>query len=194
MLATMEFISRIRSLPAALVASALLALTLTHAAASDISGLSRHARNAQNGVRESVRSGTFTAPDGQVAVTAIDRKWDEKSGTGTLNEAAVTPDGRVYSREANLTRNPDGTITAKGTFTDFDGRSYNYTETAKRSAAGQVEVGKMLDVDGKVSTYETTSTRTADQRLKRTMVITHADGTKETRVEILAPTRAVAGI
>lgn len=176
------------------VASALFVLTLTHAAESGTASPAKSPRKGAARTGESVRSGTVIAPDGQIAVTSIDRKWDQKSGTGTLNEAAVTPDGRIYSREANLTRNPDGTITTKGTFTDFDGRSYNYTETTKRTAAGPIEVGKMQDSDGKAFTYETTSARTADNKTKRTMVITHPDGTKETRVEVLATTRTVAGI
>ena len=76
---------------------------------------------------ESVRAGTMIAPDGQVAVTSIDRKWDQPTGTGTLNESAVTPDGKISTREANLTRQPDGTIVTKGTFTDFDEQCYNFT-------------------------------------------------------------------
>lgn len=188
----MKKILRLKSLFA--VASALFALTLAPAAESGTANPAKGQRKGAGRTGESVRSGTVTAPDGQVAVTSIDRKWDEKSGTGTLNEAAVTPDGRIYSREANLTRNPDGTITTKGTFTDFDGRSYNYTESTKRTSAGPIEVGRMQDSDGKAFTYETTSARTPDNKTKRTMVITHPDGTKETRVEVLATTRAVAGI
>lgn len=176
------------------IGSALLLASLTPAAESGTAAPAKGQRKSAPRSGESVRSGTVTAPDGQTAVTSIDRKWDEKSGTGTLNEAAVTPDGRIYSREANLTRNPDGTVTTKGTFTDFDGRSYNYSETTKRTASGPVEVGRMLDGDGRAFTYETTSSRTADNKTKRTMVITHPDGTKETRVEILATARTVAGI
>lgn len=175
-------------------AGALSALSHCCAAESGTSGPAKGTRKAAARSGESVRSGTVVAPDGQTAVTSIDRKWDEKSGTGTLNEAAVTPDGRIYSREANLTRQADGRITARGTFTDFDGQSYNYTETTQRSAAGVVEVGRMQDTDGKIHTYETTSSRTSDNRTKRTMVITHPDGTKETRVEILAANRAIAGL
>ena len=52
----------------------------------------------------------------------------------------------------------------------------------------------MFDADGKIHTYETTSTRTAENQTKRTMVITHPDGTKETRVGLLANTRVVAGL
>ena len=151
-------------------------------------------RTARGGVNETVRSGIVTAPDGQVAITSIDRKWDNKTGTGTLNEAAVTPDGKIYTREANLTRNPDGTITAKGTFTDFDGRSFNYTETTKKTSTRPVEIGRMIDVDGKVSTYETTTTKTADNQIKRTMAITNPDGSMTTRIELLAPARAPSGI
>lgn len=194
MLALMETTLRAKALPALALASALFALSLTHAAESKPTGVAKSPRQAAGRTGESVRSGTVTAPDGQVAVTSIDRKWDEKSGTGTLNEAAVTPDGRIYSREANLTRNPDGTVTTKGTFTDFDGRSFNYTETTKRTPAGPIQVGRMIDIDGTVFTYETTSARTADHKTKRVMVMTHPDGSTETRTEILATARTVAGI
>jgi hypothetical protein len=54
--------------------------------------------------------------------------------------------------------------------------------------------GKMIGVDGRTATYETTTAKTADQQTKRTTVITHQDGTKETRVEVLAAARTVAGI
>jgi predicted extracellular nuclease len=141
---------------------------------------------------ESVRGGTVITSDGEVAVTSIDRKWDEKTGTGTLNEAATRPDGRVYSREANLTRNPDRSITERGTMTDFDGRPANYIETTTQTASGPVSVGKIVGVDGKVSTYETTTARSARNQTKRTTIITHADGTKEIRVEILAPAKTTA--
>jgi len=151
-------------------------------------------RAAKGGSSESVRSGTVLAPDGQTAITSIDRKWDPKSGTGTLNEAAVTPDGKVSSREANLTRHPDGTLIAKGTFTDFDGKSFNYTETTKQTPAGQVVTGQLVDENGKVSTYETKSTRASRGETKRTTVITHPDGRTETRVEVLAAAKAAPGV
>jgi hypothetical protein len=144
-------------------------------------------------VSESVRTGTLIAADGQKAVTSVDRKWDEKSGTGTVNEAAVLPDGKVSTRESNLTRESDGTIIERGTFTDFDGRSASYTETVKRTRSGQVATGRMVEADGKVATYETTFAREGRNQTKATTVITRADGTRETRVEILAPAKPVAG-
>jgi hypothetical protein len=178
----------------AAIAALFLALVTTSFSQTATPTTPRRARGAKAAVSESVRAGTVIAPDGQIAVTSIDRKWDPKSGTGTLNEAAVTPDGRMYTREANLTLNPDQTITAKGTLTDFDGDSFNYTETSRQTAAGPVVQGKMIGVDGRTATYETTTAKTADQQTKRTTVITHQDGTKETRVEVLAAARTVAGI
>ncbi|MBI5692836.1 MAG: hypothetical protein HZC55_22380 [Verrucomicrobia bacterium] len=182
--------------PALPVTLALVLSTLCSVPAAEpkTGGESRRGRADRDRSTESVRSGTTTAPDGQVAITSSDRKWDEKTGTGTLNEAAATPDGRVSSREANLTRNPDGSITARGTFTDFDGRSYNYTEIATGPSAGAVVRGKMIDEDGAVSTYETTTNRAPDRQTKRTTVITRADGSKETRVEVLDRPKVVAGI
>ena len=50
----------------------------------------------------------------------------------------------------------------------------------------------MIDEDGKVSTYETTTARAPRNQTKSTTVITHADGAKESRVEILAPARATS--
>jgi hypothetical protein len=171
---------------------ALACIATAQAAEAGPADSSRRSRNAK--ANESVRSGTVIAPDGQVAVTSIDRKWDNKSGTGTLNEAAATPDGRIYTREANLTRNADDSITARGTLTDFDGRSFNYTETTRSTASGPVVQGKRVDVEGKVSTYETTTAKAANNQTKRTTVITHADGTRETRVEVLAPAKTVASL
>lgn len=184
--------SRLHFLSLALPAALLLAATSSLSSAERSPTRGPAAR--KSGATESVRSGTVTAPDGQTAVTSIDRKWDEKSGTGTLNEAAATPDGRVSSREANLTRNSDGTITARGTFTDFDGRSFNYTETAASAAPGAAVRGRMVDEDGKVFTYETTTARAPDRQTRRTTVITRADGTKETRIEILDRPKIVAGL
>ncbi|MBI5770176.1 MAG: hypothetical protein HZA93_20540 [Verrucomicrobia bacterium] len=143
-------------------------------------------------VSESVRKGTVTAPDGQTAITSVDRKWDDATGTGTVNEAAVTPDGRIATRASNLTRERDGTITERGTMTDFDGRPATFTETTKRTNAGPVTVGQMVDANGQVSTYETKTSRANRNQMKLTTVITRADGTKETRVEVLEPARPVA--
>ena len=150
-------------------------------------------RALRSTVSESVRTGTLTAADGQVAITSIDRKWDEASGTGTVNEAAVMPDGRIATRVSNLTRDASGTITERGTFTDFDGRSANYTETTKRTSGRPVAVGRMVDADGKVATYETTTSRATRNQTKLTTVITRADGKKETRVEVLDPAKPAAG-
>lgn len=183
---------RLRLVTLALPAALLLTAFSSVQAAERSSSRGPAAR--QTRATESVRSGTVTAPDGQTAITSIDRKWDEKSGTGTLNEAAATPDGRVSSREANLTRNPDGTITARGTFTDFDGRSFNYTETAASAAPGASVRGRLTDEDGQVSTYETTTARAPDRQTRRTTVITRADGTKVTRIEILDRPKVVAGL
>lgn len=161
------------------------------AAPSATGNKSAPSRAAAIRTTESVRTGTTISPDGQAAVTSIDRKWDARTGTGTLNEAAVTPDGRVSSREANITRQSDGTIVTKGTFTDFDGRPFNYTETTRRTPAGQQVEGNMVDVDGKVSTYVTTSARAENNQVKRTTLITRANGSTETRVELLTPPRDV---
>ena len=185
--------NRIYIFPATALVAALLALGDTARAQSTGTRTAASARNPRTPVSESVRSGTVIAPDGQVAVTSIDRKWDSKSGTGTINEAAVTPDGKISSRASNLTRDPDGTIVERGTFTDFDGRSANYTETTKRTGAGLVTVGRMVDADGNVATYETTAARAGRNQTKLTKVITHADGTKETRVEMLAPAKTMSG-
>ena len=138
---------------------------------------------------EIVRRGTLIGPDGNHAVTSIDRKWDPKVGVGTVNEAAVTPDGKLCVREANLVRRSDGTIVAKGAYTDFDGRSSNFTETSKRTAQGEVTTGELFDDNGAIAKYETTSSRAPRHQTKLTTVITYADGTKATRVEILAPAK-----
>ncbi len=183
---------RLQLLSLALPAAFLLAAVSSLSAAERSTARGPAARKA--GATESIRSGTVTAPDGQTAITSIDRKWDEKTGTGTLNEAAATPDGRVSSREANLTRNPDGTVTARGTFTDFDGRSFNYTETAASAAPGAAVRGRMVDEDGNVFTYETTTARAPERQTRRTTVITRADGSKETRTEVLDRPKVVAGI
>ena len=188
----MKHASRINSLALGTLAGAMLTLlnpAFGQTAEGSLGTRPARTRGAVAPVSESVRAGTVTAPNGQVAITSIDRKWDEKSGTGTINEAAVTPDGKISTREGNLTRSPNGDITTRGTFTDFDGRSADYTETTKRTATGPVVVGKMIDEEGKVASYETTASNAGRGQTKLTTIITHADGLKETRVEILAPAR-----
>lgn len=181
----------LKSLAAAITAGVILAFaTSSHAA--EPRGVRPPTSGQRSGLPsgETVRSATVTDETGQIALSSIDRKWDQTTGTGTLNEASITPDGKIATREANLTRNQDGTITAKGTFTDFNGRTVNFSETTKSTAAGRIVVqGKMFGPDGEVATYEAADSRTGRNQIKRTTVITKADGTKETRVEILAPAR-----
>lgn len=192
----MKTVLKIKTLSATLATGAILTLCLSARAQSAAVGQAVSANLpaiAQGPVVESVRTGQMISPDGETAITSVDRKWDRNTGTGTINEAAVTPDGKISIRAANLTREPDGAIIAKGTFTDFDGRSANYTETTKRTAAGTIVVGRLVDDGGNVATYETTSARAGRHQTKLTTVITYADGKKATRVEILAVARPVAG-
>jgi len=138
---------------------------------------------------ELVFSGTLTDDKGTVALNSVNRKWDRVTGTGTVNEAAVTPDGKVTSREANLTRNADGTITAVGTFTDFDGNTMNFSETTLRSPHGPVATGVLVGAEGETATYQTEAKKTGHGAFTRTTVITKADGTQQTRIETLAPSQ-----
>ena len=186
----MKNASRIKILSVVALARAMFVLVVPASAQTVQADVALRGSKAR--ASESVRGGTIIASDGEIAVTSIDRKWDEKTGTGTLNEAATLPGGRIFTREANLTRNPSGSITERGTMTDFNGRPANYTETTTQTAAGPVAIGKIVDVDGKVATYETTTARTARNQTKRTTIITHAGGAKETRVEILAPAKTIA--
>ena len=191
----MKTVSPTKTLSATVIAGAILTLCAPAGAQSAAASLAAAVRphSVQGPVVESVRAGKVIAPDGEIAITSIDRKWDRNTGTGTINEAAVTPDGKISTRAANLTRVPDGAIVAKGTFTDFDGHSANYTETARRTAAGPTVVGRLVDEEGNVATYETTSARAGRNQTKLTTVITYADGAQATRVEILAPAKTVAG-
>ena len=184
-------VSHIKMLSAAVTAGTMLILCVP-ASAQPAAGVARP-RGLPAAVVESVRTGQTIAPDGEIAITSIDRKWDRQTGTGTINEAAVTPEGRISTRAANLTRDPTGAIVAKGTFTDFDGSSANYTETTTRTANGPLVVGRFVDEAGKVATYETTAARAGRNQTRLTTVIKYADGAKATRVEILAPAKPVAG-
>ena len=139
---------------------------------------------------ESVLQGTLVAPNGLTAISSIDQKWDAPSGTGTLNEADVTPDGLVASRDANLVRNADGTFTARGTMTDFQGRTVNFVETLKRSAGGFVARGKTVGLAGETATYQTTVALVGRNEIRRTTVTTKSDGTTSTQVETIKAGRA----
>jgi hypothetical protein len=134
---------------------------------------------------ESVPRGTLTGPNGLTAINSIDLKWDAPSGTGTLYEAAATHDGQVSSREANLVRQSDGTLIARGTMTDFNGQSVNYTETLLRSGRGYVARGTTVGLAGATTSYETTVALVGRRQLRRTTVTTQADGTTSTRVETI---------
>ncbi len=138
---------------------------------------------------ESVFRGTLVDANGVTALSSIDRKWDAPSGTGTLNEAAATPDGQVASRAANLVRRADGTIVARGTMTDFDGTSVNYTETLRRTPNGFVAQGTTSGLAGETS-YETTVVFVGRNEVRRTTVTTKSDGTTSTHVETLKAARA----
>ncbi len=132
---------------------------------------------------ESVFRGTLVVPGGVTAISSIDQKWDPASGTGTLNEAEVNPDGQVASREANLVRKADGTFVARGTMTDFDGHSVNFTETLQRTARGYIARGTTTGLAGETTTYETTVVIAGRNEMRRTTVTTKTDGTTSTRVE-----------
>lgn len=140
-------------------------------------------------VERSLSRGTLVAPDGQTAIASVFRQWDPPSGTGTVNEAAITPDGRLFARAGNLTRRADGTLAAEGSCTAFDGTTYNYSATIRRTPQGLIESGWMTGADDETLTYEATSTSARGGRTTRTMVITHPDGSRETLRAELGPGR-----
>lgn len=148
---------------------------------------------ATGAVERSVRRGTLTTPEGQPAVASVFRQWDPQSGTGTLNEAAITPDGRLFARAGNLTRRSDGTLADEGSCTDFDGATYNYAGTIRRTARGVEESGRMVGAGDGTLTYVATSAPAPGGGIVRTLVITRPDGTRETLREELAAERPAAG-
>lgn len=169
---------------AVVLVGVVVALTNSADAASDFPrSLALLAPSARTPSAESVLSGTLVGPNGLTAISSIDLKWDAPSGFGELNEASVTAAGHVASRDANLERQADGTLIARGTMTDFDGHSVNYTETLRRIPGGYVARGTTSGLPGETSTYETTVVLVGRSELRRTTVTTHADGTISTRVE-----------
>jgi hypothetical protein len=138
---------------------------------------------------ESIFRGQLVAQDGVTALSSIDQKWDAPTGTGTLNEAAVTPSGQVSSRAANLVRNADGTLTAHGTMTDFDGHTVNYFETLRRVPGGFAAHGTTTGLAGETATYDTTVAIVGRGEIRRTTVTTNADGTTSTRTETITARR-----
>jgi len=154
-----------------------------HAAPSRARWLALPGMDARSPSGEAVLTGTLVEPDGLTAINSLDEKWDAVTGTGTLNEAAVTPGGQVASREANIVRNADGTFTTRGTMTDFDGHTVNYTETLQRARAGFVAHGTTIGPAGETATYETTLAFVGRNALRLTTVTTKADGTTSTRIE-----------
>jgi len=161
-----------------------------HAAPSNVRALALPTGSSRLGSGEAVVHGTLVAPNGVTAISSIDRKWDAPSGTGTLNEADVTPNGQIASREANLVLHADGTLVARGTMTDFDGACVNYTETLQRTPNGYVARGTTSGLAGETTTYETTVVFVGRNQLRRTTVTTKSDGTTSTRVETLKTAQA----
>ncbi len=176
---------------AVILAGVVLSLTpSSHAAARRVRTLGLLGVTTRPASGESVFSGQLVGPDGLTAISSIDQKWDAPTGTGTLNEAAVTPSGQVSSREANLVRNADGTLTARGTMTDFDGHTVNYTETLRRVAGGFAAHGTTTGLAGETATYDTTVAIVGRGEIRRTTVTTKADGTTSTRIETITGRRA----
>lgn len=157
---------------------------------STVRSLALPVANARVASGEAVFRGTLVAPNGVTAISSIDRKWDAPSGTGTLNEADVTPDGQIASREANLVLHADGTLIARGTMTDFDGACVNYTETLRRTPKGYVARGTTSGLAGEATSYETTVVFVGRNEMRRTTVTTKPDGTISTRIETLKAARA----
>ena len=171
---------------AIVLAGVVVAFTDAAAAAIDFPhSLALLAPGARTPSSESVLRGTLVAQDGQTAISSIDIKWDAPTGTGAFSEANVTANGLVASREANLERKTDGTLIARGTMTDFEGRSVNYTETLRRIRNGFVARGTTSGLAGETATYETTVVLVGRDQLRRTTVTTKADGTTSTRTETL---------
>jgi len=161
-----------------------------HAAPSPTRALALPVADAKAPSGESIFNGSLVGQDGITATSFIDQKWDAPTGTGTLNEADVTPSGQVASRDANLVRNADGTLTAHGTMTDFDGRTVNYTETLKPTPRGFVAHGTMVGLAGQTATYESTVALIGRNEIRRTTVTTKPDGTISTRIETITARRA----
>lgn len=160
-------------------------LPSTRAATNSVRSLALPDPNPHSPSSESVFRGTLVETNGVTAISSIDQKWDPPSGTGTLNEAAVTATGQVASRDANLERKADGTFVAHGTMTDFDGNSVNFTETLRRTAHGFVARGTTSGFAGETTTYETNVVLVGRNEMRRTTVTTKADGTTSKRVETL---------
>jgi hypothetical protein len=171
---------------AVILAGVVVAFSNTVEAATDFArSLPLLAPNARTPSSESILRGTLVDQDGQTAISSIDLKWDAPTGTGALNEASVTAAGLVASRDANLERKADGTLIARGTMTDFDGRSVNYTETLRRVRNGFVAHGTTSGLAGETCTYETTVTLIGRNELRRTTVTTKSDGTTATHTETI---------
>ncbi len=165
---------------------------------------------------ETQRSATWTNQNGQTGSRTADRKFDTTSGTGTINTITTRADGRTATRDGNVTKNADGTISAAGTTTGFNGKSANYATTTSKTETGSSTVGTFTGPNGKTSTINSSTSRADGQISKdttvvgpngksteritatklngdgtatRTLEVTKADGTKESRTETFTVTR-----
>lgn len=166
---------------------------------------------------ETQRSASWTNQNGQTGSRTADRKFDAASGTGTINATTTRADGLTATRDGNFTKNADGSISAAGTTTGFNGKSANYATTTSKTETGSTTSGTLTGPNGKTATINSSTSRADGQISKdttvvgpngkstervtatrlsgdgtatRTIEVTKADGTKETRTETFTHTRS----
>jgi hypothetical protein len=159
---------------------------------------------------ETKRSGTWTNQNGQTGSRSAERKFDAASGTGTINTTATRADGLTATRDGNFTKNADGSLSADGTTTGFNGKSANYTTTTSKTENGTTTTGTLTGPNNKTATINSSTNRTdgliskdttvvgpkgnsiepvtatqlnGNGTATRTIEVTKPDGSKETRTE-----------
>jgi hypothetical protein len=165
---------------------------------------------------ETQRSATKTNQNGQTGSRTADRKFDAASGTGTINATTTRSDGLTSTRDGNFTKNADGSVSAAGVATGFNGKSANYATATNKTETGSTTTGTLTGPNGKTATINTSTSRADGQISKdttvvgpngkstervtasrlnddgtatRTIEVTKPDGTKENRTKTFTVTR-----
>jgi hypothetical protein len=87
------------------------------------------AKSWARGGGEASRSVVRSGPQGATLTRSWDRSVDREAGALSRSQSTTFPSGQTASRERDLTRNPDGTVTAAGSATNRAGETREWTRT-----------------------------------------------------------------
>ena len=122
------------------------------------------------------REGTWTNQNNGVGQHEGLRTWDKTTGTGTVSASTTRPDGKTTSRTGTIAKTGDNTFHNEGILTGANGKQATYDTTTTKTDSGRSTTGTVTGPQGNQRTLNSEVSKLGNGETSRDTTLTGANG------------------